>query len=279
MTQQANPLKQYFRQIKMYIRLPTGTTYYNPGDINFTDNGEVGIMAMTGQDEITLKNPDALLNGEAMVDVIRSCVPAVRDPRVLLNNDVDTIITAIRHVTYGDKLDTTMKCPNCGHENTFKMDLGYALDNMEMLEPNYVVRLDSGLSIYIKPYSFPEIIKGLHAQFEQTKLARALEAENITDDQRSSIFKTAFNTMSLTTYELTCKSVVKIVDDAQGVHVTNQEHIGEFLKNTDRDVIDRIQDMIKAINRIGIKRDFDAHCESCGHTWSSELDFNPVNFS
>lgn len=276
---QHNPLQQYFRQVKIYIRLPSGTAYYAPSDVEFTDMGEVGIMAMTGQDEINLKNPDALLNGEALVSVIRSCVPAVKNPRILLTNDVDALITAIRHVTYGDNLDTTMNCPKCGEENTFKMDLGHALAHMKSLEPDYVINLESGLSIFLKPYSFPEIIKALHGQFEQTKLARSLESDELSDAQRSEIFSTAFTTMSVITYELTCKAIVKIVDESRGINVTEPRFIGEFIKNTDRDVADKIQVMLNEINRIGIKREFTATCENCGHVWENELDFNPVNFS
>ena len=279
MTAKHNPLKQYFRQIKMYIRLPSGTTYYDAKDVAFTDRGEIGILPMTGQDEINLKNPDSLLNGEALVAVIASCAPMVANPRVLLTNDVDALITAIRHATYGDKLDTTMNCPQCNEENTFSMDLQYALDNMQLLEPQYVINLESGLSLFVKPYSFPEIVKGLHAQFEQTKLTRALEAEDISDEQRSAIFNTAFTTMSVITYELMCKAIVKIVDDSQGINVTDQQFIGEFLMNSDRSVADKIQLMLNDINRVGIKREFTATCAKCGHAWESELDFNPVNFS
>ena len=62
---QVNPLKQYFRAIKMYLKIPSGTSYYSPDVITFTDGGEVGVLPMTGNDELILKNPDALLNGEA----------------------------------------------------------------------------------------------------------------------------------------------------------------------------------------------------------------------
>jgi hypothetical protein len=91
----ANPLKNFFRQYKLFIRLPSGDQYYPDGTVDYNASGEVGIMAMTGQDELILKNPDALLNGEALVQVISSCVPAVRNVRALLTNDIDALITAI----------------------------------------------------------------------------------------------------------------------------------------------------------------------------------------
>jgi T4 bacteriophage base plate protein len=278
-TLQKNPLKNYFRQTKMYLALPSGTAYYPPNVINFTDKGEVGILPMTGQDELTLKNPDALLNGEAIVDVIKSCVPAVANPRILLTNDVDALLTAIRHATYANSLETTINCPKCQHQNTFKLDLQYALDNMDYLEPEYVVNLDNGLSVFVKPYSFPEIVSGLHAQFEQSKLQRALESETISEEQRSSVFTKAFAELSRMTFELMCKSIVKVIDESNNVNVTEKPFINEFVRNIDSKTSEKIQKLVREINEIGIKRTFTAKCEKCEHEWESEIDFNPVNFS
>jgi len=276
-----NPLKSYFRQFKLYLKLPSGTSYYAPGVIKFTDMGEVGIMPMSGKDELILKNPDALLNGEAITEIIRSCVPSVSDPRVLLTNDIDAIVTAIRYATYNDSLETELVCPKCKNTNPFKLDLQYSLDNMSYLENEYVVNLESGLSVFVKPYSFPELLQGLHAQFEQTKVSRALENDAIDDTQKLKLFAHAFKELSTVTYKLMCNSVIKVVDESHGVDVSDKEDIKEFLQNIDKKSVDKISDLIKEINLIGIKRTFLAKCVNpkCGHEWENEIDFNPVNFS
>jgi hypothetical protein len=274
-----NPLKQYFRQFKLYLKLPSGTTYYAPNSIKFTETGEIGVLPMTGKDELILKNPDALLNGEALIEVIKSCVPSVSDPKILLTNDIDALITAIRYATYNDTTETEITCPKCKHENLFKLDLQYALDNMSFLEPEYVVNLDSGLTVFVKPYGFPELIKGLHAQFEQSKLTRSLESENISDDQRFKLFSSAFKSMAIITYELMLNSIVKVIDESKNVNVTQKEFIKDFLQNIDKKSFDKISDLITEINQIGIKKTFQAECEKCHHSWDNEIDFNPVNFS
>jgi transcription elongation factor Elf1 len=274
-----NPLKQYFRQYKLYLSLPSGTSYYPDGAIQFTDKGEIGVMAMTGKDELILKNPDALLNGEALVEVLKSCVPAVTNPRILLTNDIDALITAIRYATFNDSLETALKCPACNHENTFKLDLQYALDNMEFLESEYVVNLDSGVSVFLKPFSFPDLLRSLHAQFEQNKLARAVESDTLTDEKRSEIFSKSFKEMATMTFDLMLNCVVKVVDDGNNVNVVDRQHIKEFLFNIDKKSVDKINDLTKEINKIGIKKTFTASCMACNHSWESEIDFNPVNFS
>ena len=274
-----NPLKGYFRQIKMYLKLPSGTTYYEPGVVNFTDTGEIGILPMTGNDELILKNPDALLNGEALIEIIRSCAPSVSDPKKLLTNDMDAIITAVRFATYNDSLETELNCPSCNHKNLFRLDLQYSLNNMSYLDPEYVVNLDSGLSVFVKPYGFPEVLKGLHAQFEQSKLARAVESQKLTDEERFKLFSNAYKELSIITYSLMVNSVIKVVDESKDINVSNKEDIKEFLQNIDKKSVDKISDQIKEINQIGIKKTFTAHCEECHHEWESEVDFNPVNFS
>lgn len=278
-TPQSNPLRQYFRTFKMYLKLPSGVSYYPQGSIDFTDGGELGILPMTGKDELALKNPDGLLNGEAMIEVLTSCVPAVKNPRILLTNDIDVLITAIRYATFNDTLETTLNCPSCSAQNVFKLNLQYALDNMETLEPEYVVNLETGLSVFVKPYSFPNVLKALHSQFERNKLARAVESETLTDEARSAIFATAFSNISVTKYELISSSIVKIVDESSNVNVGDKKFIVEFLQNIDKKSIDKINDLIEEINKIGIKRTFSAQCEKCKHTWESDIDFNPVNFS
>lgn len=276
--QAVNPLKQYFRTYKLYLRLPSGTSYYSESDIEFTESGEVGILPMTGSDELILKNPDALLNGEALIEVIRSCAPAIKNVKGLLVNDIDALITAIRFATYNDGLETEIKCPKCAHLNTFKLNLQYALDNIEPLEPEYVINLESGLSVFVKPYSFPELMKGLHAQFEQSKITRSLENEG-NEEEKMRVFGRAFKDMAKLTVEMISASIVKVVDEANDLCVSDRKFIQEFIQNIDRASITQIEDLVKEINAVGVKRSFDAKCEKCEHVWVSEIDFNPVNFS
>lgn len=276
---QQNPLKQFFRGIKLYIKLPSQGMYYEPGIIQFTESNEIGIMPMTGHDELLLKNPDALLNGEALIDVITSCVPAVKQPKALLNNDIEALITAIRYATFNDTLETNIKCPKCTHENNYSLDLQYAIDNMQFLESEYNINLESGITVFVKPYSFPDLLKVLHAQFEQSKIARAIENENLTDQQRADTFKKAFKEIATVKFELMSNGIVRIVNEEHDINVTDKKFIKEFLYNTDKKSIDKISDLIEEINKIGVKKTFSAKCQKCEHEWESEIDFNPVNFS
>jgi hypothetical protein len=278
MDTRVNPLQQYFRQFKLFLKLPSGTTYYSPDVVEFTDMGEIGVMAMTGKDELILKNPDALLNGEALIEVFQSCIPAVKKPRALLKPDIDALITAIRFATYNDSLEMSQTCPNCHAENTYKLDLQYALDNMSYLDETYVVNLPNGLSIFVRPYTFPDMLGALHTQFETTKIARSIENSGMDDKKRAEMFNSAFKEIAITKFKLMTSNIVRIVDESKGINVTDKSFINEFLRNTDREIVNQIDKLVDEINEIGIKKTFKAVFTKCSHEWDSDVDFNPVNF-
>ena len=74
-----NPLKGYFRRPSIYIKLPSGGNYWPQGMLEMPENGELPVYPMTAIDEITYRTPDALFNGQALVDVIQSCIPAIKN--------------------------------------------------------------------------------------------------------------------------------------------------------------------------------------------------------
>ena len=66
---------------------------------------------MTARDEIIFKTPDALMNGQGMVDVIQSCIPEIKDAWQISNYDLDTILIALRIATYGETMDIEFNVP------------------------------------------------------------------------------------------------------------------------------------------------------------------------
>lgn len=72
MSQFANPLKQFFRQPAIYLRLPSNGDFWPDGAVDVPHNRELPVYPMTALDEITYRTPDALFNGQAVVTVIQS---------------------------------------------------------------------------------------------------------------------------------------------------------------------------------------------------------------
>jgi hypothetical protein len=61
MTQSANPLKAFFRQPAIYLKLPSDGAYWPEDAIEFPANRELPVYPMTAVDEITYRTPDALV--------------------------------------------------------------------------------------------------------------------------------------------------------------------------------------------------------------------------
>jgi len=74
-----NPLAGLMRQPKIYIKLPSGGQYWPQGSIVIPENGDLPVYSMTAKDELLLKIPDALMNGQAIVEVIQNCIPSIKN--------------------------------------------------------------------------------------------------------------------------------------------------------------------------------------------------------
>ena len=82
-----NPLKQYFRRPALHMKLPSNGIGYKEGAIDMPPTGDIPIYPMTAIDEITARTPDALFNGTAVAELIKSCAPNIKDPWSVLSTD------------------------------------------------------------------------------------------------------------------------------------------------------------------------------------------------
>jgi hypothetical protein len=237
---------------------------------------------MTGKDEITLKNPDALINGEAVKSLIRSCVPGVLKPEELLSNDVDALIVAIRSASYGDSMDVISACPKCKHENAYAVDLSTLLAIADKLNPDYPVPLSSGLTVFVKPYTYKQQTKVATAAFKQTRAVSNLQQQDLTEDQKLKEFGKSLNALTEINLDLVANSIIKFIDEKNGVEIYNTpenlQMVLAFLQNISKTDSDLIRDTISKINLLGINREIKVLCEKCSHEWTSSIEVNPVNF-
>jgi hypothetical protein len=155
-----NPLKQYFRRPSIYLKLPSGGVGYPAGALNKTETGELPIYPMTAIDEITSKTPDALFNGTAIVEIIKSCVPNIRDPWSIPSTDLDAILIAIRSAAQGNDMEIESTCPSCKEIATYAINLIGMLQNMK--PGDYKTELQiSDLFIKFRPLIYREMNKRL----------------------------------------------------------------------------------------------------------------------
>ncbi len=290
MAKQQNPLSSFYRAPKLYAKLPSLGKYYSEDIIEMPDSGELPVFAMTANDELLMKNPDALLNGEAVVQTVQSCIPCIKNARKMLSADIDTLLVAIQGATYGDDLEVTGTCDKCQSEARGIASVEQALFNITELGDEYIVE-ELGLQIAIKPFSYSSTIKAGITNFQSTRSLQNIG--NIEDDnERLELFNENFKKVAALNFDL----ILDAVDSISGTNedgdfiVNDREQIGEFLNNVDSSVGKSIEAKISEINSIGIAQEMKLQCpnpdcpENKGkdpddyYTFDSKVNFDPVNF-
>jgi hypothetical protein len=271
-----NPLKQYFRQPAIYIRLPSGGKFYPPGSLDVVENGEYPVLPMTTMDEITYRTPDALFNGAAVTAVIESCVPNIRDAWGIPSVDVDTILVAIRIATYGHSMDITTRCSNCGHEADYAMDLRTVLEKMPMA--NYEKEMQLGdLKLHFRPMSYRDINDNSIKQFEEQKMLQNIESsESIKDDEKLKLLSDALKKITTITTEAVAKSIAMI--ETPQARVDQAAHIADWLGNCDRHIFGRVRRHVIDTKQQSELKPLSIKCSNCQTDYQQNYTLDLANF-
>ena len=271
-----NPLSKYFRKPTIYIKLPTGGKF-NP-EMQTTILDEVGVRPMTAIDEITLKNPDALLNGEAIISVIQSCCPDIPEPRKMCNVDVEALFLAIQYATYGDDITHEHTCTNCKETSSFSIDVNYMLNRFP--EIDYVDPIEyEDLKIHVRPPTVENITQMSLVDLEQKRIVKDLSATDSEDDlEIAKKFYNSFKKIAEYNVNMLTNTIGKI--ETPDGDVTDWESISEFLANVPSSVVNQINDSItKLIQKPKESTTMNFKCPECEHEDEVVMEMNPVNFS
>lgn len=269
-----NPLKQYFRRPAVFINLPSKGKGYSPEVIEFPENGELPVYPMTAIDEITLRTPDALFNGTAVADVIKSCIPSIKDPWRLNSSDLDAVLIGIRAAGGESTIDITTVCPSCKESNTYGVNLINVLSTLKMAD--YDARLEvNNLSIKFKPMTYAEMNDAAMGQFDVQKTFNEIEKiEN--DQEKIAATQVAIKTITDITMQLVSKSIESI--SSPDSTVTDKDFIYDFLRNCDSNVYKAIRDHNTNLKASTELKPLDIQCISCKHEYKQPFTLNASDF-
>jgi hypothetical protein len=242
-----NPLVNLMRQPKIYVRLPSGGQYWESGSIDVPENGEFPVFSMTAQDELALKIPDALMNGQAVVDVIQHCMPNIKNAWACTNLDLDVILIAIRIATYGEQMTVPIRLGE--YEAEYSLDLRMLLDQLNsQITWNPVVPVNDDITLYVKPINYRVMSSSAMQTFETQRLIRLAADESIPEEQKLQTFKDSFAKLNQLTVGIINNSVYQV--DSFAGQVTNQQHIQEFMNNVDKATFSKVKDHIDKLREI-----------------------------
>lgn len=276
MTQTANPLKQFFRQPSIYLRLPSLGQYWDQSAIDMPPNKELPVFPMTAIDEITYRTPDALFNGQAVVNVIQSCIPAIRDAWSTPGSDINAILVAIRIASYGHEMEMTIKCPSCETESDFVLDLRSVLD--KLVGPDYSKAIKQGdLEITFTPIAYRHQNETNIKQYDQQRLIQQIQlSDQLSDEQKIEQLNETLQKITNLTIE-TLKYSIASIRTPQSL-VTEPEFIHEFLVNCDRKFYTEIRDRIIDLRQQSEIESIGVTCSHCDHKWKQTITLDQAAF-
>lgn len=272
-----NPLSKLYRNKSIFIQLPSKGKYYTSG-IDLSIDGELGIMPMTAYDEISLKSPDSLFNGDGLINLIKSCVPDIKNPEEIPSCDIDPIIIGIRAAN-NKILETEVECPHCKTEQIFNLDLSILLSSFTPINEDNTVILSENTKVIIRPYSLRSQLKTNIQTFHQMRMEAILNNnDSISDEKKLELFNTAFAEATKLTIELVADNIVAV--ELDNVTVTEKEHIFEWVQNMDKQTYKIIVDKIKELSSNTLDKTMTVQCSNseCNNTFETLVDLNPVSF-
>jgi len=275
MSNSSNPLRQFFRQPSIYVRLPSQGKHWAPGSLEIPTNGEIPVYPMTAIDEITYRTPDALFNGQAVVSVIQSCMPNIKDAWAMPSVDLDTILVAIRIASYGHEVNVSTVCPNCNTEGEYVIDLRSVLGNLTAGDYSQPIQ-KAGLEVHIKPLNYKQLTENSMKQFEEQKVLNILPETDIDEATKIKRLHEAVYKLTELTIQTLCQCILMI--KTQDAMVTEPEFILEFLQNCDKNVFNYIRDYVAALRDQGDIKPMNLTCQSCQHQYTQRLELDQASF-
>jgi hypothetical protein len=269
-----NPLTQYFRRPSIYLKLPSGGIGYESDVIDLPENGELPIYPMTAIDEITTKTPDALFNGDAIVELIKSCVPNIKNPYKITSVDFDAILIGIKTATQGNDFEIQSQCPKCEEIGTYNVNLVSLLSNMQ--NPDYDNTLEiNGLYFKFRPLTFKEMNTVNLQQFELQKFFAQIESE---PDESIKVKKSQDVLKMITglTMEVLSKTIEFILTP-EG-KVSENEFTLEYLQNCDKNTFIKIRDYNAELKNSTTIKPLKVICPSCANNYEQSVVINATDF-
>ena len=239
MTENTNPLNKYFRQPAIYVSLPSGTNY-PPHVVTPAQTGELGVMPMTAKDEIRFKTPDALMNGQGVVDVIQSCVPDIKDAWEVKSYDLDTILVAIRIATYGETMEINFNVPGANENVSHTVNLPSLLDQLRTTKVDNEIVLKDGLKITVRPLTYKDMTSTSLQTFQHQKMYSAVQDSQLPDEDKASRFNEAFKKLTDLNASILLKNM-EMITMQDGTEITDPAHIKEFVDNANATLIKEIE--------------------------------------
>jgi hypothetical protein len=250
MEEKTNPLAKFYRQPAIYIKFPSGGKYYTDDIVTPTETGEHAVLPMTAKDDLAFKTPDSMMSGQSTVDVIKSCIPDIKDPWRLVNYDVDTVLIAIRIAGYGESMEVSTQVPVTNDPINHSVNLPSMLETIHNKKIEEQANLANGMKIKVKPLTYKMMTDTQLKTFEQQRKYMQVNSSTLKDDDKARMFNESFKTLT----ELNSKlllSNIETITLPSGDEVSDSAQISEFIENADAKLVQELEAALIKIRQQG----------------------------
>lgn len=275
---QSNPLANYYRKPPTYVSLPSRGKYYKQPP-KLSVDGELAVYPLTARHEMLLKNPDSLLNGDALFKVLSHVAPDIPDASEMPMSDVEAVFVAMRIASYGKETELDCTCPKCSTVTRVGVDLPPMLARVNHLEEQYTCTLDSGLSITLTPKTLKTSISESLVGLEQERMILAIADDNKTVEERAKIYADSMAYLTDKAVSNLASYVLKVTTP-DGTVISEQKYIMEWADQISIDEYKEIQKQINEIDKGGLDSTITVKCnnEECKEEYKQQMQFDPARF-
>jgi hypothetical protein len=273
-----NPLKQYFRKPGIWVKLPSQGKFYQTRPAELNDMGEIPIYPMTAKDELLAKNADALLNGSAIIQLVKSCAPTIADPENMPSIDLDAVLVAVKRCTYGEFMDVSTTC-DCEEatKNDVRIDVNQLIAGIKVIEDMEPIEHESGIKIYTRPITVKNILDLNWVQYEQVRQIQMAERQDLEEKARTEILTTSYEKLTNQSLKVVAGAIETLLLP-DGTTVTEPKWIEEWVRDLSRPEYSKLEKAIMDTNSKGIDKELRIQCQKCNKVYTSQLDLNPTTF-
>ena len=211
----------------------------------------------------------------AVVNVIKSCVPAIIDPWAIPAQDLNAILVAIRIASYGHDLEVGTRCPACETQGDYTLDLRQVLDQLKAGDFETPM-IHGDLTITFQPMSYRSQNNSSQSQFEQQKNIQLIQGSDIPDADKIAQLNESLQQITQLTMSALKWSIASIKTPT--ALVNQPDFIEEFIKNCDRKLYTKIRDHIIGLRVASELKPLAIKCDNCAHDYQQQFNLDQTAF-